>query len=458
MNISEVTTNPEKQLLDLASQELSARGLKAGKIAIARLSKQKHLRIENSIQDIERVVKSIGAGLSYDNIPNLSGKFTSFAITFPQNYKVQELAGQTVYGLSNLKENTKVAQKQLTPVRFGLSGKTFKKAELVSTLQKTIPGTIEDQVLQQFLLQLVDVASGVRSAVDPEVMASIDADTLRITGIDFGEVLTPLVMTEGNEQITFPAGNSMLADVEIDNRPISVKSASGSGTSFRAIQNYMDQFQKELQAGTVTLDQDETEIHNFFRTFVDTQGNNIDKIIAASAVANTDEHQMLEQLLGKKDFTYDDLVKFSSRFKSYGAFLKKIYPVATAGGYAKPNGMPADYQYYMGLSDKQPKVKQAGKPSWDADQGKAGANILTYVLGTSFLADAKKEVKTQKYEELIKRILGSVNATLAKIDITPNGQINLVQRPFSEMNYKFQYHAPSHIPGNNLPGFTLVLD
>jgi hypothetical protein len=120
--------------------------------------------------------------------------------------------------------------------------------------------------------------------------------------------------------------------------------------------------------------------------------------------------------------------------------------------------MPSDHQYYMGLTDKIPKAKQAGKPSWDAEQGKAGANILVYILGTSFLADAKKLEKTEKYSALIKRILGKVNASLAKIDITMAGKITIKQTRFDQLSYAFQYHAPSHIPGNNLPGFSLILD
>ena len=457
MNILEIAQS-ETQRLQMAGEELASYGLKVSKPKVARVTKQKHLRIENTQDDIERVVKSMGAQLKYDNAPSLSGKFTPFAIIFPNNYKTPELAGQTVYALSNIKANTKVAQKQLIPAKFGLGGKIYKKGELVKILQTNIPKTIQDPVLSQFLLQLVDVAIGKRQKVDADIMEQIDVDTVRNTGIDFGEVLTPLVLADDSDNIDFPAGNSMLADVEINGKPISVKSASGSGTSFRAINSYMDKFSSEVKAGTVTMSPDEQEIHKFFRTFVDTKGKNIDKIIAASGAANTDEHQALEKLIGKQNFTYSDLEAYSEKFKSYPQFLKTILPVASAGNYKNPNGLPADYRYYLGLSDKQPTPKQAGKPSWDANQGEAGANILTYVLGTSFLKDAKKEVKTQKYDDLLKRILGGVNANLAKIDITQDGQIKIKQTPFSDLNYQFQYHAPSHMPGNNLPGFSLVLD
>jgi hypothetical protein len=453
----------DSQTYKIAAEHLRSAGLKAKDPKTARISKQRHIRIENSVQDIQNAVKQMGADMHYDNIPNLSGKFTEFAITFPEGYNVEQLAGKTIYALSNLKGDTKVAQKQLIPAKLGLGDSVYNKASLAAALQKNIPTTVQDEVLQQFLLELVDVAVGKRPAVDTEVMELLDPDTIRITGIDFGEILTPLILSDEQDDIVFPAGNAMLADVEINGQPISVKSASGSGTSFRAIKQYMDKFHDGIQNGEVVLTRDEEDIHKFFRTFVDTEGKNIDKIIAASAAVNTPEHQKLADLVSKQDFTYGDLVEFSDKFDDYGEFLKTIYPVSVAGNYKikdndRPNGLPADYQYYMGMTDKQPKAKQAGKPSWDADKGTAGANILTYVLGTSFLADAKKLEKSEKYGALIKRILGNVKASLAKVDITQDGKITIKQTPFDKLNYAFQYHAPSHIPGNNLPGFTLVLD
>lgn len=453
----------ESYVYKVAADHLRSKGLKAKDPQVARVSKAKHIRIENSIQDIQNAVRMMGADLHYKDVPNLSGKFTEFAITFPEGYNVEDLAGQTIYALSNLKGDTKVAQKQLIPAKLGLGDSVYKKSTLASTLRKNIPSAVEDQVLQQFLLELVDVAVGVRPAVDAEIMQQLDSDTIRITGIDFGEILTPLMLSDEQDDIVFPAGNAMLADVEINGQPYSVKSASGSGTSFRAIREYMDKFQNGIQNGDIVLSKEEDDIHKFFRTFVDTEGKNIDKIIAASAAVNTPEHQKLAELVGVQDFTYSNLVEFSNKFNNYGEFLKTIYPVSVAGNYKikdkdRPNGLPADYQYYMGLTDKQPKVKQAGKPSWDADKGTAGANILTYVLGTSFLADAKKLENSEKYSALIKRILGNVKASLAKVDITQDGKIQIKQTPFDQLNYEFQYHAPSHIPGNNLPGFSLVLE
>jgi hypothetical protein len=453
----------EMQKYIIASRHLKSNGLNAKDPKLSRTTKVRHIRIENSISEIENAVKRMGIDLHYENVPSLSGKYTEFALTFPESYKVQELAGQTIYALSQLKGNTKIAQKSLIPSKLGLGNGVYKKSTLVSVLQKNISAAVKDDVLQKFLLELIDVAIGKKSAVDAEIMQLLDPNTVRITGIDFGEVLTPLMLSDDQDDIVFPSGNSMLADVEINGKPYSVKSASGSGTSFKAIKQYMDAFHDGIQKGNLVLTKDEEDIHKFFRTFVDTEGKNIDKIIAASAAVNTPEHQKLAELVGIQNFTYKDLLSFSEKFNDYGDFLKTIYPVSTAGNYKikdkdRPNGLPADYQYYMGLVDKKPTAKQAGKPSWDADRGTAGANILTYVLGTSFLADAKKIENSKKYSSLIKRILGNVNASLAKIDITMDGKIKIKQTPFDQLNYEFQYHAPSHIPGNNLPGFSLVLD
>ncbi len=464
MKLSEIRTpNEEAKIYNAAVNFLRSKNLNAKNPKLSRLTKVRHIRIENSIEEIERVVKQIGADLHYENVPSLSGKFTEFAVKFPEGFNVPELAGQTIFALSSFKGNTKVAQKQLIPSKLGLGNSVYKKANLVSTLQKNIPSAVKDPLLQQFLLELVDVAVGKKPAVDPTVMSQLDLDTIRITGIDFGEVLTPLMLSDEQDDIVFPAGNAMLADVEINGKPYSVKSASGSGTSFRAIRQYMDKFQSGIQSGEIVLSKDEETVHKFFRTFVDTEGKNVDKIIAASGVVNTPEHQKLAELVGKQNFTYNDLVSFSNRFNDYGEFLKTIYPVSTAGNYKikdkdRPNGLPADYQYYMGMSNKKPEAKQAGKPSWDVNKGVAGANILTYVLGTSFLADAKKIEKTNNYSAMIKKILGNVRASLAKVDITRDGKIRVKQTPFDQLNYEFQYHAPSHIPGNNLPGFSLVLD
>lgn len=458
VEIRTMDTQPLKRL----AQELTAKGLDVAGPVPARVSKIKHLKIGAEIDKIKNIVASLGGVVNTNNKPNLSGTYQSFTIDFPEDYDDQTLAGQSLPALSRFKSGRKVRIKELTPVNFGLGGVTTTRSKLISFLKNKIPQAGKDPTIEKFLVELVSVAAGEKSKVDPEVMEAVDSNDIRQTGIDFGEILTPIMLCDESDQITFPAGNSELADVEINGDPVSVKSASGSGTSFKAIKDAMEKFKAGVEDESIPLDADEKQAHTFFRAFLDTEGSNIDKIIAASQAANTPEHQALEKVVGKKDFSFGDLVSFADSYDDYGTFLKEIYPVSIAGNYGKnkdkPNGMPMDHKYYMGLTDKKPVAKSAGKPSWDANKGKAGANILVYVLGTSFLADAKTITKATKYSGLIKKILGNVKASLAKIDILDDGSIKIYKKPFSDLDYEFQYHAPSHIPGNNLPGFSMILD
>jgi hypothetical protein len=429
----------------------------------SRLRKIVHARVTNPVDKITDVLTQLGAKFKVIPGPNeLSGKFSQIVAQFPKQLEKQypELAGKTFNIASAVKKGSSVGIKVFTPTNLGLANKTMSRAELYQTLKSTIPGKVNDEITEELLLQLVDVAVKKRKAVDPDIIEQFNADDLRQLGVDFGEILGPLM--SGEDAIKFPAGNSMLADVEIDGKPISVKSASGSGTSFKAILPYLDKLKNNK---AVRLNKEEKKVNNFFRAFVDTKGNNMDKIVAGSTVANTPEHQAMATLVGNKNFAVADLENYASRFgkREYGKFLNAIYPVAIAGGYKiadkdRPNGLPQDAAYYMHKSDKKPKAKQAGKPSWDA-QGSAvaGRNIMVYILGASFLKDAKRLEKKEKFSNFLGKVMQGANAEIMWVGINPNGTLSLQRKPIKDVQADFQYHAPSHIPGNNLPGFSLKL-
>jgi hypothetical protein len=429
----------------------------------SRLRKIVHTRVTNPVDKITDVLTQLGAKFKVIPGPNeLSGKFSQIVAQFPKQLEKQypELAGKTFNIASAVKKGSSVGIKVFTPTNLGLANKTMSRTELYNTLKSTIPGKVNDEITEELLLQLVDVAVKKRKAVDPDIIEQFNADDLRQLGVDFGEILGPLM--SGEDAIKFPAGNSMLADVEINGKPISVKSASGSGTSFKAILPYLDKLKNNK---AVRLNKEEKKVNNFFRAFVDTKGNNMDKIVAGSTVANTPEHQAMAKLVGNKNFTVADLENYASKFgkREYGKFLNAIYPVAIAGGYKiadkdRPNGLPQDAAYYMHKSDKKPTAKQAGKPSWDA-QGSAvaGRNIMVYILGASFLKDAKRIEKKEKFSNFLSKVMQGANAEIMWVGINPNGTLSLQRKPIKDVQADFQYHAPSHIPGNNLPGFSLKL-
>ena len=429
----------------------------------SRLKKIVHARVTNPVDKITGVLQQLGAKFKVIPGPNeLSGKFSQVVAQFPKQLEKQfpDLAGKTFNIASAVKKGSSVGIKVFTPTNLGLANKTMSRTELYKTLKSTIPGKVNDEITEELLLQLLDVAVKKKKAVDPDIIEQFNADDLRQLGVDFGEILGPLM--SGEDAIKFPAGNSMLADVEINGKPISVKSASGSGTSFKAILPYLDKLKNNK---AIKLNKEETKVNNFFRAFVDTKGNNMDKIVAGSKVANTPEHQAMANLVGNKNFTVADLENYASRFgkREYGKFLNAVYPVAIAGGYKiadkdRPNGLPQDAAYYMHKSDKKPTAKQAGKPSWDA-QGSAvaGRNIMVYILGASFLKDAKRVEKKEKFSNFLSKVMQGANAEIMWVNINSNGTLSLQRKPIKDVQADFQYHAPSHIPGNNLPGFSLKL-
>ena len=67
--------------------------------------------------------------------------------------------------------------------------------------------------------------------------------------------------------------------------------------------------------------------------------------------------------------------------------------------------------------------------------------FVVFVIGASFSQPSKLIEKSKK---VIYKSYDKKSFELGKID-------------FSSLDYEFQYHAPSHMAGNNLPGFSAIL-
>ena len=124
-------------------------------------------------------------------------------------------------------------------------------------------------------------------------------------------------------------------------------------------------------------------------------------------------------------------------------------------------GMPADGKFYLGSDGaKKPSAREkaAGYASFRADPPKAAANIITYTLGVGLLNYVKGGKNAEKYKTMMTNIVKEADAVIGHITVNKDGTMSLVTKPFSTLQFQFQYHAPSHIPGNNLPGFIALLD
>lgn len=367
-----------------------------------------------------------------------------------------------VIGMKGLKKGTKnagIARKELTPAGLGIQGRNFNKNELITATKQAVESKIKprDPVLADALIALVDnAATGGTRSLTPEQITHIQP-FLGTLSQDFGEILAPIMVMKKGDKAEFPTGNHPLVDVKMPGMNLSVKSLSGSGTSFRSISNLMDKYEKSIENDPVSK-----QLYGVIRQMhPSTGGSNKDKIVRAAAAANIPEYKKLIQILGvAKLNSFDDLaaaVKSKTGSEDYKTFLKTFYPMMIAGPWGKPVGLPADGMYYLGKTDKVKKEKSAGYPSYRVNPVTGGADIITYSMGVGLLNEIRKGSNSEKYKEMMTKIVREADAVLGHITVTKNGSIELKIEPFSNLKFEFQYHAPSHIPGNNLPGFIAVM-
>lgn len=369
-----------------------------------------------------------------------------------------------------------VGKKELTPVSLGLAVKAYTKNELVVATKQALADKIKTRPeLIEICSQLLDIAaSGGQGTIDPELNKKLGSKARNQLSVDFGEILAPIMFSQGGELIEFPAeGNFPLIDVIVGQNNYSVKSLSGSGTSFASIADLMDSYEGKLKKSG---SKDSKKVEKLFQLFKgyhpSAGGKNVDKIIRGAAFVQTAEYVKLTEILGGTFNDYSGLEalvtklitkimsndKVESRAVYYSEFLKTVYPAMTAGGWEKPAGLPADGAYYMGKAKELKAEKTAGFPSFRAGPVKAATDILTYVLGVGTLNLVTRGSDAEQYAEMMTNIVNQSPAYLGRLDITGNGGLVAVKKAFSDLKFRFQYHAPSHIPGNNLPGFMIVMD
>ena len=122
--------------------------------------------------------------------------------------------------------------------------------------------------------------------------------------------------------------------------------------------------------------------------------------------------------------------------------------------------MPKDGKFYLGGGKKSSasREKAAGYASFRANPSKAAANIITYSLGVGLLNYVTGGKDAEKYKTMMTNIVKEADAVIGHITVNKDGTMSLVTKPFSTLQFQFQYHGPSHIPGNNLPGFIALLN
>ena len=364
-------------------------------------------------------------------------------------------------------------QKELTPTNLGLTGKPFNsRQELADQVKSALASKFKDQKLVAALSELVDNATAGGSApLTAENLQYIKPKIKQISQ-DLGEILAPLVLANDGDPILFPGGNEKLIDVTIGANKYSVKALSGSGTSMNSLGDLLDEYELTLtDQGKKTMFQNTIKIWKSTRK----EGSVLDRLCLASFKNKTPEYITFKTILGNDFASYktasqqqDDkgnlitvpsllsLIQKATGGLSYSNFLKTIYPAMTAGNWNNPTGLPDDGQYYMGITEKKPKPGVAGKFSYDADPVDGAGNIICYSLGQALQNMIKKGPNASQYKEIMTDMVKTLKCMLGHVKIGQDGSLIVSSTSFADLEFEFDYHAPSHIAGNNRPGFMII--
>lgn len=389
------------------------------------------------------------------------------------------------------KKKAEVGGQQLRPDNLGLAGISITKSQLISTVKKSLVHAVgKDPVLLSALQQLIDVAAGTRTEIDPNLAEHINDDTtLKLISQDFGEILTPIMMAkDNNDLIDFPKkSNAGLIDVVIKGQPVSVKSLGGSGNSFAVIQDLIDDYEKEIAKTPEEKDAERDRLFDIIKEYRKVPGKvTTDHLIRVAQKTQIPEVLKLNELLGATPTNYKELYNSVDKFvknidpqnrldkkEKYKKYLQAILPISTAGNHTtgKKNpklesvGMPYDWEHYITGGDiegiKNP--KSSGKKYFDADFVSAATDHLTYLLGACFTKTVTSAKTSEgKDAEAMSRLITSMmtrkDATAAKISIGSNGSLRLIVVPFKDLTFGYQYHAGTNRPAQNAPGFTIFFN
>ena len=388
-----------------------------------------------------------------------SGQFVVHSFLTPTGVTLTVvLAGRNKAAIAKgLGDEVVLNRKDLTPVKLNLAGEYTNRKALYDATKKALPAKVKNTNLADALIALLDLAYN-RGAgqLTPEQLKFIQP--IQATVIqDFGEILTPIALAEDHEDIVFPEGNAKLIDVTVGGKArYSVKGFGGSGTSMNSLGSILDDYAKTLtDEGTKKLFNDGIKIYQSTRK----EGSITDRICLAAHRNAIPEYLSYIDILGGEFQSFKELETLLTpivKNLEYPAFLKMILPAASAGHWAKPTGMPDDYQYYLGLTNIKPEPGQTGKYSYDRDPVDGAANIITYSVGKGLYNLVREGPDKDRYKEIMNDMIRQLNCQLGHITLDSAGELQITSSPFGNLEFEFDYHAPSNLAGNNRPGFIIV--
>lgn len=426
---------------------------KAGRLPVLRISDATPAQIEKAAS---------GLGLTQapltDHQAVSSGQFSIYSYTGKGLTFTFVLRGvKTAASYAGAAADLVLNRKDLTPVKLGLAGEYSDRNELAVSAKKAIKSRVKNENLATALIELVELAEN-RGAgqLSPDSLEYVKP-FLGMISQDFGEILAPIALANDGEEISFPSGNEKLIDVTVGGKTrYSVKALGGSGTSMNSLGSLLDEYDL-----TLTDQGKQTMFRNAIKIWASTrqEGSVNDRINLAANKNKTPEYLSYVDILGGEFDSWKKLKALLTplvKNLDYKGFLEMILPATQAGQWGTNVGMPQDSNYYLGLTANKPKPGIAGKYSYDNDPVDGAANIITYCLGKGIEYMIVRGPQKEQYNDIMNDMIKQLNCQLGHVDIDSQGQLVVTSKPFGNLNFKFDYHAPSHIAGNNRPGFMIV--
>jgi len=342
----------------------------------------------------------------------------------------------------------KFGRKELTPKGLGMSpvynGLDALSKDIVNKINSKYQSPIKE-MLTAVLKNAVNYNN--QKALDENSLEILnDPNNYKSVNQDFGETIAPLLLGEKSDTVEFPVGNEPLIDVKLPGRDIAIKALTGSGNAFTKIKDLFDQYEK-------TINKKDKKKNARFQTlsiFANANLSTIDSIIFAAHTIKSPEMAELTRMTGKMKITnqgelsnaLQKLIIRKGKTLPYDKFLDLVRKIGGASK-TKVFGVPKG-------------GSQTGERTFNADPLKYATLTITYALGKGVENVIVNGVEKEAYSEILQDIMKQVKAEVGVVGINKQGVWSVATKPFSALNFRFDYHAYTSNPGNNRPGFAIV--
>jgi len=260
-----------------------------------------------------------------------SGTYNTYKITIINPVKVGKYnakAGDVTYIIDNLKAQSNIQNKMLTPDGLGLGGKQFKNLDEVKNivdkkLQELVKAESISEPHREYMLLLIDSLRSISGTTNVDELAAgltdtifyegdygdfiSDSDVLKIAK-DFGEILGGIYMLQNcNAEpngLEFPvAANEPLVDFYIAGQGLSMKAGNGASASLSNVAKLIESDPKKWEK-LMSTDEEKLML-NVGRTF----GNEtaFSGMFKVAELINAPGWEYLKELLDRPKLKASDL-------------------------------------------------------------------------------------------------------------------------------------------------------